>query len=230
MTPGPTIQDMIATIQADAPSADPLDRLAAAAQAAAALETVADGALTHFVDECRRAGRSWSEISNALGVTKQAAHKRFTPTVPPFERFTPRATAVLEDAVDQARRVGHNFVGTEHVLLALVAQADSVAVRILTDVGVTNAGIEEQITAALPGGTAASGTPPFTPRANACINQAVREADQLGHGYIGTEHLLLALFVDGEALAAKILTHFGATYDDVRARVIRMLTGITPIS
>jgi hypothetical protein len=230
MTPGPSVEDMIATIRADAGSVDPLEQLAAAAEAAAALESVADGALTHFVDECRRAGRPWSEISNALGVTKQAAHKRFTPTVPPFERFTMRATAVLEDAVAQARRIGHNFVGTEHILLALAASDDSVAVRVLADAGVTSAAIEEQIRAAMPGGGTVSGTPPFTPRANACINQAVREADQLGHGYIGTEHLLLALFADRESLAGKILLQLGATYDDVRTRVIQMLTGITPLS
>ena len=230
MTPGPSVEDMIATIRADAPSADPLAQLTTAAEAAAALESVADSALTHFVDECRRAGRSWSEISGALGVTKQAAHKRFTPTVPPFERFTPRATAVLEDAVSQARRIGHNFVGTEHILLALVAQDDSVAVRVLDQVGVTSAAIEAQIASAFPAGGATSATPPFTPRANASINGAVREADQLGHGYVGTEHLLLALFTDGEALAAKILTQLGASYDGVRTRVIQMLTGITPLS
>ena len=230
MTPGPSVQDMIATIQADAPSADPLEQLATAAEAAAALESVADSALTHFVDECRRAGRSWSEISNALGVTKQAAHKRFTPTAPPFERFTPRATAVLEDAVAQAARIGHNFVGTEHILLALLAQDDSVAVRVIAGLGVTSAAVEEQIVAALLGGAATGATPPFTPRANACITQSVTEATQLGHSYVGTEHVLLALCTDREALAGKILTQLGASYDEVRTRVIQMLTGITPIS
>ncbi len=150
--------------------------------------------------------------------------------MPPFERFTPRAAAVLEDAEAQARRVGHNFVGTEHILLALLAQEDSVAVRVLADAGVTSAGVEEQLAAALPGGGATGATPPFTPRANACINQAVTEATQLGHGYVGTEHLLLALCTDGEALAGKILAQSGATYAGVRTRVIQMLTGITPVS
>src|SRR5262245_22572412 len=97
MTPGPSRQELIAIVEADAGTDDDLERLGAAARVAAELEEVADGTLTHFVDQCRRNGRSWAEISRALGVTKQAVHKRFSATAS-FERFTARAKSALEGA------------------------------------------------------------------------------------------------------------------------------------
>src|SRR5499427_794946 len=106
MTPGPTATELIAAVEADAASDDALDQLSAASQTVADLEDVADAALSHFVDQCRRSGRSWSEISKALGVTKQAVHKRFSFS-PTFERFTLRAKGALEGAADAARSLGH---------------------------------------------------------------------------------------------------------------------------
>ena len=94
MTPGPTLEQLIATVRADAGSDDALDQLTTAVQTVAALEETADAALAYFVDRCRGNGRSWSEISKALGVTKQAAHKRFSLSAPPLQRLTPRASAV----------------------------------------------------------------------------------------------------------------------------------------
>src|SRR5690349_1686763 len=131
MTPGPMLQELIAAVEADAGGGDDLARLGTAARVAADLEDVADGTLTHFVDQCRRNGRSWAEISRALGVTKQAVHKRFSST-PTLERFTLRAKGALTGAADSARRLGHNYVGTEHVLLGLFAEPDGIAAKVLT--------------------------------------------------------------------------------------------------
>src|ERR1700683_2489624 len=133
MTPSPNLQDLIDIVRADAPSADVLELLSQASATANDLEQVTDALLGHFVDQCRRAGRSWSEISGALGVSKQAAHKRFSlSSAPTFERFTPRAhAAVLAGAATEARRLGHGYVGTEHVLLALCESAESLAARVL---------------------------------------------------------------------------------------------------
>src|SRR4051812_21088235 len=120
MAPAPTVQALVAIVEADAAGADALGRLAAAAATAVELTDVSDALLDHFVDQCRRDGRSWSEISSALGVTRQAAHKRFSaPAAPTLDRFTPRAQAVLTAAADEARGMGHNYVGTEHLLLGL---------------------------------------------------------------------------------------------------------------
>src|SRR5471032_979280 len=116
MTPAPGLQDLIETVRADASSGDPLEQLAVASTTVAELEAVGDAVLSHFVDQCRRNGRSWSEISAALGVSKQAAHKRFSLATASLERWTPRAQSALRAAAGEARQLGHGYVGTEHLL------------------------------------------------------------------------------------------------------------------
>ena len=136
MAPGPTLEQLIATVRRDAGSDDPLDQLATAARMAADLQDVADAALSHFVDQCRHSGRSWTEISTALGVTKQAAHKRFSETQL-LGRFTPRVRNLFVQAAAAARRLGHNYVGTEHVLLALFGESEALSARVLAQTGAT---------------------------------------------------------------------------------------------
>jgi len=224
MTPGPTLQELIATVQADAGAGDDIAQLGTAARVAADLEEVADGTLTHFVDQCRRNGRSWAEISRALGVTKQAVHKRFSP--PTLERFTVRARGALKGAAAAATRLRHNYVGTEHVLLGLFAEPEGIAAKALTESGLSGDDVEAAILAITPRGEAEVGAPPFTPRAAACLEKALSEALQLGHNYIGTEHILLGLFTDPDGLAARIMSDAGITHDAIRSRVIEMLSGI----
>jgi hypothetical protein len=225
MTPGPTLQELIATVQADAGSGDDLTQLGTAATVAAELEQVADGTLTHFVDQCRRNGRSWAEISRALGVTKQAVHKRFSFT-PTFERFTLRAKSALDGASAAARRLGHPYVGTEHVLLGLFTEPEGIAAKALVESGLSGDDVEAAILAITLRGNATVNTPPFTPRAAACLEKALNEALQLGHNYIGTEHILLGLFSDPDGFAARIMSDAGVTHDAVRTRVIEMLTSV----
>jgi hypothetical protein len=218
---------MIETVRADATSADPLDQLAAASSTVAELEAVADAVLSHFVDQCRRSGRSWSEISAALGVSKQAAHKRFSLADAALERWTPRARTALRAAASAARNLGHGYVGTEHLLLGLFEPAGGIAARILDELGFTHSTVEEQLLRVTPRGSSTVADPPFTPRAAASIERSVAEAVSLGHNYIGTEHLLLALFGDPDGFAAKILGEGGARDDDVRDRVVQKLSGFT---
>ncbi len=230
MTPGPTLQELIATVEADAAADDDLARLATAARLTADLEEVADGTLTHFVEQCRRNGRSWSEISRALGVTKQAVHKRFSATfssTATFERFTLRAKGALEGASTAARRLGHNYVGTEHVLLGLFAEPEGIAARALTQAGLTADSVEAAVLAITPRGIAAVDSPPFTPRAASCLEKALAEALQLGHNYIGTEHILLGLFSDPDSFAARVMNNAGVTHDATRAQIVEMLTSIS---
>src|SRR5690349_12629354 len=165
MTPGPTLQQLIDTVRTDAADGDDLAQLATAARTAADLEEVADGTLSHFVDVCRRNGRSWSEISKALGVTKQAVHKRFSP--PTYERFTVRARGALKGAAAASTRLRHNYVGTEHVLLGLYAEPEGIAAKALTERGLTGDEVEAAIVALTPRGNTEVGAPPFTPRAAA---------------------------------------------------------------
>lgn len=222
MNPGPTLEELIATVRADAPGADPLEQLTTAVTTVSELEEVADATLAHFVDQCRRSGRSWSEISKALGVTKQAAHKRFS-FAPQLDRFTPRARAVLPLAVAEALRLGHNFVGTEHLLLALTVDEESLAAKALATTNATPAKIEAIVLREFPRGDSTDEAPPFTPKATSALAKSVAEALQLAHNYVGTEHILLALFDDKEGLAAKALAELGVTYADVRTFVIAQL-------
>jgi ClpA/ClpB-like protein len=223
MTPGPTLQELIDGVRADSPGEDPLVQLSQASETVADLEQTSDALLGHFVDQCRRSGRSWSEISGALGVSKQAAHKRFSLDVPNFERFTDRAQHVLAQSEEEARRLGHVFVGTEHLLLALFDSPDGLAARLLAEIGITRSVVESHIVALItPGTDSDTGRLPYTPRAKAAVRRAVDEALQLGHNYIGTEHLLLGLLTDADAVAAKVLLELGASPDRTRARILRV--------
>ena len=136
MTPSPTLQALIDGVKADAPGDEALLQLSQASKTVSDLEQVGDALLGHFVDRCRRSGHSWSEISGALGVSKQAAHKRFTFDAPTFERFTDRARMVLSQSQKEAHRLGHGFVGTEHILLALFGVPDGLAFQALDEAGI----------------------------------------------------------------------------------------------
>ena len=228
MAPAPTLPELVATIQSDAASTDALDQLAIAATTIAAIEEVSDSVLGYFVDQCRRSGRSWSEISGALGVTKQAAHKRFMPSTPALDRFTKRAQTALRSASEAATNLGHNYLGTEHLLLGLFEPAAGIAAQLLAEWRITRSAVIEEVGERVPRSPvrAASSTPPYTPRATRCLDRAHAEALSLGHNHIGTEHLLLALFDDGEGLAAKILGDLGADRDQARDRIIEKLSVI----
>jgi hypothetical protein len=225
MTPAPNLQELIDTVRADTPGNDPMDQLAQASRTVSELEDVADALLGHFVDQCRRRGRSWSEISAALGVSKQAAHKRFSTTgAPAFDRFTPRARAVLRGAANQARSLGHGYVGSEHLLLALFEQPESMAAQMLADARIVRSACEERVRARTePGAPGPKGELPFTPEAMEVLRGAVEEALLLGHNYIGTEHMLLALFRHPDDPAAETLGGMGAGYDDMKQRLARAL-------
>ncbi len=225
MTPAPTVAELVATIRSEAESTDALDQLAVAAATVAALAEIGDSVLSHFVDQCRRDGRSWTEISGALGVTKQAAHKRFMPATPQLDRFTKRARAALRAAGEEAVSLGHNYVGTEHLLLGLY-QAGGLAADVLAAANVTRANVIEEVVARTPRVAMHSitTTPPYTPRATFALDRAVAESQSLGHDFVGTEHLLLALFDDSEGLAAKILADLGADRERTRARIIERLS------
>jgi hypothetical protein len=224
MTPTPTLQDLINSTRSAARGQDTLGQLSQARQTVADLEEVGDALLEYFVDQSRRSGRSWTEISTALGVSKQAAHKRFSASALSLEDFTERARAVLEAAAESARVLRHPYVGTEHLLLGLFAPRDGIAARVLAGEGITRSWCEEFVlTNTKRGRVVPQGELPFTPRADDALRGAAEEALALGHDYIGTEHLLLALFGVPDGLAAGVLGEFGATYDDVRSRVIETL-------
>ncbi|WP_405755297.1 ATP-dependent Clp protease ATP-binding subunit [Streptomyces sp. NBC_01020] len=189
---------------------DTLEQLTDAVIAANHLGEVADHLIGHFVDQARRSGASWTDIGKSMGVTRQAAQKRFVPkgagealTLDPsqgFDRFTPRAKSVVTASQDEARAAGNAEIGVGHLTLGLLAEPDALAAQSLISQGAQLDAVREAVTATLP--PEAETVPeliPYDAAARKVLELTFREALRIGHNYIGTEHILLALleFEDG---------------------------------
>src|SRR6187551_2533030 len=143
-----------------------------------------------------------------------------------FERFTDRARRVVVLAQEEARMLNHNYIGTEHILLGLIHEGEGVAAKALESLGISLEGVRQQVEEIIgQGQQAPSGHIPFTPRAKKVLELSLREALQLGHNYIGTEHILLGLIREGEGVAAQVLGKLGADLSSVRQQVIQLLSG-----
>ncbi len=141
-----------------------------------------------------------------------------------FERFTDRARRVVVLAQEESRLLNHNYIGTEHILLGLVHEGEGVAALALTSMGIGLDAVRGQVEEIIGQGKAApTGHIPFTPRAKKVLELSLREALQLGHNYIGTEHILLGLLREGEGVAAQVLQKLGADLDGARQAVIRLM-------
>ena len=215
---------------------DVLDQLTSAMLAADHLGDVADHLVGHFVDQARRSGASWTDIGRSMGVTKQAARKRFLPkdpgeptTLDPtqgFGRFTPRARNVVMAAHNAATAARNAEVEPVHLVLGLLTEGEAVAGRVIVELGVTLDSLREQAIAALP--PAVDDPPslvPYSVAARKALELTFREALRLGHNYIGTEHILLALLEleDGEG----VLATAGIAKDATEARVVAALIKLT---
>jgi ATP-dependent Clp protease ATP-binding subunit ClpA len=252
MTPPPGLQDLIDTVRQDAPSDGALDQLVTASAAVAQLEDTSDALLGYFVDRCRREGRSWSEISGALGVTKQAVHKRFATTMadqviaaipaPTLERFTARARSTLSAADRAAKSAGQHQIGSAHLLLGLYAEPDGLGAKALLAMNVSQEAVVAAVQAGA-GGSAAGASAQaeagtnaqaedqtgkrFTADGRRALRDALAFALERAHNYIGTEHLLIGLYGDPAAPAARILTEAGTGELEARAIVTDLLSGFT---
>ncbi len=195
------LDELIAAIKTVHSSA--LDQLSDAVLAADHLGEVADHLIGHFVDQARRSGASWTEIGASMGVSKQAAQKRFVPkdagepALDPrqgFNRFTPRARNVVVAAQNEARAAGNDQIGSAHLVLGLLAEPNGLAAQWLVGRGTSLSDVRRAATAVLP--PAADAVPdliPYDRAASKALELTFREALRLGHNYIGTEHILLAL-------------------------------------
>lgn len=197
---------------------DALDQLTDAVIAADHLGDVADHLIGHFVDQARRSGASWTDIGRSMGVSKQAAQKRFVPKASTeaaaldpnagFGRFTTRARNVVMASQEEARASGHAEIGPEHLVLGLLAEPDGLAAKVLVGRGASPEAVREAVGAAL--GPPADQVPdliPYDARGKKALELTFREALRLGHNYIGTEHILLAL-LEQEG-GAGVLTNLG---------------------
>jgi ATP-dependent Clp protease ATP-binding subunit ClpC len=143
-----------------------------------------------------------------------------------FERFTDRARRVVVLAQEEARMLNHSYIGTEHILLGLVHEGEGVAAKALQGLGISLEGVREQVEEIIGHGAhAPTAHVPFTPRAKKVLELSLREALQLGHNYIGTEHILLGLIREGEGVAAQVLQKLRADLNRVRQQVLQLLSG-----
>jgi hypothetical protein len=214
MVPTPSLQDVIHLVEADTDDEQPLSRLRVASAVVQNLAEIGDAALGYFVDQARHAGHSWSEIGEALGVSKQAAQQKQTVRLslglnaPTFERFTARARNVVSAAVPIARQWGHDQIGPEHLLLALYREPNGIGAQILNGAGLTEGQAEQAMSARVPRGAGSPDDPSHSAKAIAVFTGALAAALEMGHNYIGTEHILLGL-ARGDGLAADILEDAG---------------------
>jgi hypothetical protein len=217
-----------------------LDHVSAAVRVSEHLGELADHLIGHFVDQARRSGASWTEIGQAMGVTKQAAQKRFVPKVPElgeafsrilwgsgddkrFSRFTDRAKRATIAARQEAIRRRNEHVLPEHVVLGLLHEPEGLAAKAMTALGVSAEAAREALAAALPPavpGELARGHIPFDSRSRKVLEYALREALGLGHNYVGTEHLLLGVLEEEEGQGGGALAGLGLTTDGVREWLI----------
>lgn len=215
---------------------DPLEQLTDAVLAAQTLEETADHLIGHFVDQARRSGASWKDIGDAMGVTKQAAQKRFVPKDPAspadmdpnagFSKFTPRARNVVVSAQNEARASKNAEITPAHLVLGLLSEPESLAMMAMKSYGVDAEAVRAAATAVLP--AAVDPNPelvPFDSNAKKALELTFREALRLGHNYIGTEHLLLAL-LEGEN-GTGVLSALGLDKARIETDLLAMLASLT---
>jgi hypothetical protein len=212
---------------------DPLDQLTTAMLTAEHLGDVGDHLVGHFVDQARRSGASWTQIGASMGVTKQAAQKRFVPKggepdldlSQGFTRFTARARNVVVAAQEGAREGRNDAIAPVHLVLGLLTEPEGLAVGLVLASGVTVDEVREEAVAALP--AAAESVPaliPFDGSTKKALELTFREALRLGHNYIGTEHILLALLEleDGNGP----LSNVGLDKSEVEGNLVALLDSI----
>jgi hypothetical protein len=215
--PAIRLDDLIQHVHQQQPDGDALAQLSAAVLVGEHLGEVADHLIGHFVDQARRTGASWTDIGRSMGVTKQAAQKRFVAGGLPdpedtsgWTRFTPRARRAVAEAAALAGRMGQD-VTSVHVLLGLLGDTQSVAVVALEGQGASPEAVRAAATEALPAPAEPyAGDAPSSPDARKVWELTLREALRLGHNYIGTEHVLLALLAE-ELRSAAVLAALGVT-------------------
>ncbi len=217
------LQQLIDAVNADLPEVPAVERVREAQQRARSLTDIGDQLIDHFVSQARAAGAPWIQIGEALGVTKQAAQQRWVSEV--YRLFTDRARNVVVLAQERTRELRHDHTGTGHLLLGILDEGNGAAAEILTGLTGSPDHIREALLSALPAGDA-NPPPriPFTRRADDVLIHANAQATELGHDYVGTEHLLLGLTTVDDGTAARVLAGVGIGYEQARPAVVAWLT------
>ncbi len=226
---------MIDYIKQRAPESDVLRQLSEAVLAAESLGEVADHLIGHFVDQARRSGASWTEIGQSMGVSKQAAQKRFVPKdqfsaadiAREFGRYTDRARQVVVAAQQAAFDAGNELIGTEHLLAGLLQVPEGLAAKAIVKFGAPIEEVSRLLGARFgPSVELTSEQLAFSVSAKKVLELTLREALRLGHNYIGTEHLLLAMLEFGEGAGPEVLAEVGVEKQAVEEELMKVLAAV----
>ncbi|GGO81801.1 ATP-dependent Clp protease ATP-binding subunit [Nonomuraea cavernae] len=229
------LDDLINAIKSRHPDGDPLSELSDAVTLGEHLGEVADHLIGHFVDRARHSGASWTDIGRSMGVSKQAAQKRFVPRegtslaeeLNTYSRFTARARNVIVRAQEEAGGAGHDHIGVGHLVLGLLHEPEALAAKAIEALGVTLDEVREAVAPTLgPAADPPSGVPAFSAQGRKVLELTVREALRLGHNYVGTEHLLLAALAMEDDPAVTALAGLGVTREPAEREVVRLLDAI----
>jgi hypothetical protein len=214
-----SLADLIARLDEELPDASYLARISEAQLRNRTLSDLGDQLVDHYVSKAKAAGASWSEIGDAIGVSKQAAQQRHAPAA--FERFTDLNRHSIVLAQEAARTHKHDFIGTEHLLLGLLGEPRGLAYEVLMAKTESEQRVRDAIEEALPpaGNKAPRGHIAFRPESKQAIEEALRASAGLGHDWVGTEHSLLGLIRTEESPAARILGGLGFTSDELHETV-----------
>jgi hypothetical protein len=223
MTPlNVNLQELIDQIEADLPVVDAVTKVGEARLRGRTLTDLGDQLVDHYVHAARAEGASWSQIGEALGVSKQAAQQRRADAQ--LERYTGRARHVLVLAQDRARTLKHAEIGTHHLLLGILGEPDGIAGQVLLILSGSLDRISSAVHERYPAGDAkAAGHLPLTEPAKRVLGESVEAALELGHNYVGTEHQLLALLRLADDPTARLLNELGVEHDRARDAVVEAL-------
>ena len=206
-----SLADLIARLDDELPDADNLARISEAQLRAQTLADLADQLVGHYVGKAKQAGASWSEIGDAIGVSKQAAQQRHAPGT--FERFTDLSRHCIVLSQEAAREHKHDFIAPEHLLLGVLGEPRGLGYEVLVAKAGSEQAVRDTVEAALPpaGKKAPRGHIAFRSDARSALEQAPLAAAELGHNWVGTEHLLLGLTRVEDSATARILFDLGFT-------------------
>jgi hypothetical protein len=234
----PDLTVLIGIIDTAHKDSDVLDRITAAEDLVADLGRLGDRLIGYYVEKARAEGHSWSEIGAHLGVSRQAAQQRYTPlwssltlddlaAAGAFTRFTERTKETLSRAEAHARDGGHGAITVGHLLLGILDDQNTLAVKAIRVTGADPAELRQAVRARLGDGTGdARDRVPIGASARRCLEAALTEALELGHNYIGTEHLLLGILRDRTDVAAEVLRDAGVRLDAARTAVRELLAAL----
>jgi hypothetical protein len=230
------LDDLINGIRQLHSDGDVLGQLSDAVYLGEHLGELADHLIGHFVDQARRSGASWTDIGKSMGVTKQAAQKRFVPKLDDtsgsilervYGRYTARARQAVVTASNAAVEAGNESIDTVHLVLGLLAVPDAVWAKAIVAQDVTLAAVRDAAEVKLPERAADAPNPaPFAASGKKALELTMREALRMGHNYIGTEHILLALLEQGEGAGYEVLSGLGITKETAEATIIEEISKI----